>query len=195
QQQGTRETAGENAEDQGGAGRPLSRVRDQIERMKEQQQRGDQRRADAAEMRRKAEEVLEGMSESERREFEQWARAMQREQGQDAAPDAARRPAQSELVDARNPDAAQPRGDEQPIAEWYDPDADYRHDPVISEGEQLAAPIEDALRSAERAMEDNVIPRRFRNVQRYFELAKAAAARREATPTAPTPLAPEVNPD
>ena len=136
-------------------------------------------------MRRQAEQMLENMSESERRELEQWARAFEQEQGQTSSSD---RPFDTELVDARGettPD--QPLSDHEPIAEWYDPDAEYPRDPLIAEGTIDDAPIRDALRSADRAMEDNVIPKRFRNVQRYFERTlelarKAEEAKSEGTP-------------
>ena len=181
--------SGEPGSGQSGSGNPDSdqprSLSEELDRLADRQR---QRRADeqrAAELRRKAQELLDDATPEERERLEEMAERLAQQnrlpqQGPTEPWDAAER-----TVDARDPNATPSDGDnEQVLAEWYNPEGDPADG--VERGEASAQRLRDAAESAERAVEQQRVPPRYRRLVRdmYKRLQDRAAEREGAAPLA-----------
>lgn len=179
--------ADENARDGGGAGssgsQGLDKLRKQFEQMQKRQRNGQMTKQRAEELRKQAEQMLDKMSPEERKKLDRWARDMMREQNEQAAaggtPDY-----NTEPVDAR-------RGGEggQVVGEMNADKSTPPPDPSLVSKQQFAEQMAGSLQSAEKAMEERVVPTRYSNVARYFRQA-LERMKKEAAQSAPAPEGP-----
>jgi len=190
--QGTAPDGEPGPQNRPGAGGPapggFDRLRERLDELSERERGAAKDRESAERARRRAQEMLDRMSPEERERMRQWAEAEQREQSP-PPPAPAPRPAdatppRTEPVDARQEGGAPDRV----IAEWFS------DQPQPPGGEP--APIEErrvreAVSGAERALEEQPAPRRYRDVlRRYFESFREGAGERPA----PAPTAPDAEP-
>lgn len=181
--------SGEPGSGQSGSGDPGSEpprsLSEELDRLADRQR---QRRADeqrAAELRRKAQELLDDATPEERERLEEMAERLAQQnrlpqQGPTEPWDAAER-----TVDARDPNATPGDGDnEQVLAEWYNPEGDPADG--VERGEASAQRLREAAESAERAVEQQRVPPRYRRLVRdmYKRLQDRAAEREGAAPLA-----------
>ncbi len=181
--------SGEPGSGQSGSGNPDSdqprSLSEELDRLadRQRQRRVDEQRA--AELRRKAQELLDDATPEERERLEEMAERLAQqnrlpEQGPTEPWDAANR-----TVDARDPNATPGDGDnEQVLAEWYNPEGDPADG--VERGEASAQRLRDAAESAERAVEQQRVPPRYRRLVRdmYKRLQDRAAEREGAAPLA-----------
>ena len=132
-------------------------------------------RARAKEAEERARKMLESMSPEQREELERWARNEMRERAPESPPAPGAAPWESESVDARRPgEGGSVVGEVEAGEDAPPPDAS-----VVSRDE-FVEQLEGSLESAERAMEDRVVPARYTNVQRYFQQALERLEREKA---------------
>ncbi|RMH26809.1 MAG: hypothetical protein D6693_06495 [Planctomycetota bacterium] len=123
----------------------------------------------AAEARDRARRMYDNMSPAQRERLNRWASAQARQAGGATAPPAPMGPTRTDLFDLRPGAGADP---DRVIARWANP-----NDP--GGGGASTKPIEERIRqaadSAERAIEEQAVHRRYRDaVKRYFERARRA---------------------
>jgi hypothetical protein len=110
----------------------------------------------------RAQELLEKASPEERRELERWAEEMRREQ--QARPPVEREFA-TETVDARGAEPPAAR-DERVIAQWF---GNQESEPGGAGRAEMGEEVQRAAESAERAIEQQVVPARYSDlVRRVF---------------------------
>lgn len=188
QREGMRERgsgAGDGADPRG-----MERLRDQLQRLREDNAQGEDQRNRAQDLRERAQRLLDGMSDEERGRLERWAAQQQRELD---SPDPTTQPGPSESLAERLErdgfrtdavDARQSSDEERVVAEWLaNRDADERADRTISTREMTEV-LREAARSADQAIDEQVVPARYRNVREYFRkaLERAGEAERSAPP-------------
>ncbi|MFG0275679.1 MAG: hypothetical protein ACF8QF_11535 [Phycisphaerales bacterium] len=161
----------------------IERARRVIEEMRRRQEQGGQQRENAERVREEAERMLEEMSPEQREQMRRWAEALEEQQSGDsddgpgvgsrgdgpttASRPAERAPVETEGVDARRePEVA--GDDERVVGEWYNPMGPERAAPGEVDS-QAQRRLRDAAEAAERAVEDQAVPNRYRDlVKRYF---------------------------
>lgn len=171
--------------------RGMERLRDQLHRLREDSAQGEDQRNRAQDLRERAQRLLDGMSDEERDRLERWAAQQQRELDSPDSPTTQPGPGESlaerleregfrtDAVDAR-----QSSDEERVVAEWLaNRDADERADRTISTREMTEV-LREAARSADQAIDEQVVPARYRNVREYFRkaLERAGEAERSAPP-------------
>ncbi len=166
--------AGGGGDDAGGD--PLGRALDRLERRRAERAMNEKR---AREMRRRAQELLDKATPEQRERLEKIARRLAERQSVTRGPSAPYE-AEREIVDARGKGPRDDRG--QVLAEWYNPEGE------PAEGIERGATadrLREAVASAERAVEQQRVPSRYRKLVRdVFEQIKARAEK-EHTGAAP----------
>ncbi len=147
---------------------PLSRALDRLERRRAEREMNEK---EAREMRRRARELLDRATPEQRARLEELAERIAERRREVRTP-AAPFEAESEVVDARG---AAPRDErEQVLAEWYNPDGE----PVDGvSGSAPAARLREAAAAAERAVEQQRVPSRYRKLVRdvFRQIQRRAA--------------------
>lgn len=197
--------AGGAGEQQNGPGGVEGLAR-QLREIAKSRQEAEKRRQDAQRLREQAREMLERADPETRERMKQWAEQLARESGRSGGtsrdggggagdeaeprdPSAPYAPlpmegARTEIVDARprtvSPTAEAPR--ERVVAEWL---GDGKGGEPVSRREVQDRLVE-AARSAERAVEDRVVPGRYDSViRRYFRRLPEKVVPAEDAPAAP----------
>lgn len=149
----------------------VERLQRELERLSDRERQGRSQRDASRALREQAERLLERASPEQRRELERLAREMSPDQQH---PEPGLRPSEAEPWRTEPFDArAKPTGDEQDsgrvIADWYDPNAAPRPTET-PDAAPATAPMAEAARGAERAIERQAVPRsRSDLVRRVFE--------------------------
>ncbi len=157
-----------------GAGGQPKDMREMIEQMRDARERIAEERADSDELRAQAKQLLDEMSPEQREELERWAGQQLIEDGGAAAG----YEYTTEAVDARTTTDGMEVRDE-----WFNPDGEIVRDGAVSRQEMIDS-LRTAAEGAERAIEEQRVPARYRNVRRYFERALKRAEEAEE-PAAP----------
>lgn len=178
-----------------GSSQGVKRMQEQVRGLAERERAAarDGQRAD--ELRRQAQQLLEQASPEERERMMRWAREQLREQGgAGAGSDPGRhvlRPPQSAPGETTDVDVRRSGEQQRVAAEWHRPGGE-KPDPSVSR-RPLAEELAEAREAAEKAVEDQVIPPRYRNVQEFYRRAIQRAKEEEkASPRAPAPAAEDV---
>lgn len=151
---------------------PLDAVQDRLQRMAERPRNAAQKSRDAARIREQAERLLEGATPEQRKHMERLARQRASEQGATPPPLTSR----SVPTDFRRT-APETDPSAEVLGEFNDPKAmPSGRDAVGRRAMQPTA--QEALQSAQRAIEERQLPARYKNVERYFK----RAAEREQKP-------------
>lgn len=175
----------------------MKRFADRLREQAEKGQNAQRDQQQARDLRKRAEEMLERMSPEQREQMQQWARDMQRDtpdrpqdahgSGQSSSPigggpgdqpssrPTAAKPTaatpRTELIDGRTrtPSDRTNSAQDQTIAEWLGSgDGRGESGGTDAPGENDGT-VREAMRSAERAIDDRAVPQRFDNLlQRYF---------------------------
>jgi hypothetical protein len=166
----------------------------ELRQMAEREKGSQQNQQRAKELRDQAQRMLEQASPEQREQMRRWAQKQQEESGSgagagmgiDNSPTAAGSSGgfSTEDVDARRP--VEPGGRERVAGEWTDPNQQaQRGGPASTRA--MADTLREAQQSAEQAIEDQVVPTRYRNVREYFRKALERAEReaKQAPPPAP----------
>lgn len=156
-------------------GRGTGNLEDELQRLAERQKQRQTDERRAAEMRRKAQELLDDATPEERERLEDWAEKLaeqNRLRDRSAEPwDADERP-----VDARQRDPADQN--EQVLAEWYNPEGEPAQG--VERGGASSDRLREAVESAENAVEQQRVPPRYRKlVREVFKKMQDRAAERE----------------
>lgn len=141
-----------NGGDKGDEDNPLGRALDRLEQRRAEREMDERR---AREMRRRAQELLDKATPEQRRRLEKLAERLTKR------PPAEPWEAREEVVDARRKGPTDDR--EQVLAEWYNPDGE----PVKGVDKTIpAARLREAASAAERAVEQQRVPSRYRKLVR-----------------------------
>ncbi len=148
--------------------RGIERLKQEIERLERARREADEQREISQEARRRAEEMMNNLSDEEKERLMRWAQQMQQQNKFADRPPAGGPEYETEAVDARRSGGE----DDRVVAEW-------ERDPETGEGvtqRSAAAPrtaneIKDAQRAADRAIEEQAFPSSKNNiVRKYFQL-------------------------
>lgn len=192
-------------------GTATDRLRESLQRMASESDRSKQSRQDAAELRRRAQELYDSADPSQREQMQRWARqaseprqARNRDAGSRAGSQAGGRgesdprelaesqgqsipPSATTSVNATEPNGQAPPN-ESVVAEWLG-DGQERGkalDPARSDAAR--ARLLEAARSAEQAIGDRAVPGRYDRVLReYFKRLPDTVLRRKTDAPAPAP--------
>jgi hypothetical protein len=184
---GTGDGAGEGGRDElPDERRGLDRLSEELDRLAESQKERRARRRESEDMRRRAQELLDKATPEERERLKDLAEEFA-ERNPDRFPPSGQRPgapydAASETVDARDPDNADPTGPEQTLSEWFNPEGK----PVegVDRSERTPEALRDAAESAERAVEQQRVPPRYRRLVRevFKNMRERADAEQRGAP-------------
>lgn len=179
----------------------MQRMEEELRQMAESAKGSQQGQQRAKELREQAQRMLEQASPEQREQMRRWAQKQQQESGSgagsgmgiDNSPTAAGSADgfRTEDVDARKP--VEPGGRERVAGEWTDPSQEiHRGGPASTRA--MAETLREAQQSAEQAIEDQVVPTRYRNVREYFRKARERAEREAQQAPAPAPAAQDAEP-
>lgn len=164
------------------AGRGLKNLQDRLNQMGEQQERGQQLAENSEELQKQARELYDSLSPEEQDELANWAKEQMRQGNtpEQMAEDIFRPKTFQDEMDIRRAG-----GDDQVAAEYFNPDSQSEWDGSISR-RATKETLRDAAAAGQRAVEEQVVPARYRNVGEYFRrVAEKADQLPDAPPAAP----------
>ena len=149
-------------------------LHEMLERMEGARERREADSVRAEELREEAERMLDDMSPEQREELERWA-------GQQLIEDGGARGSyeySTDTVDARTETEGMEVRDE-----WFNPDGQIVRDGAVSREEMIES-LRTAAEGVERAIEEQRVPARYKNVRKYFEraLERAESAEESTSP-------------
>jgi len=167
----------------GESGSGAERLRRELDRLSEGQRADRDGKRRARELRRRAQDLLDKASPEEQDDLKELAERLVEQDKNRPIGDRPRSPfgSSSETMDARDPDRTKNRDRERTVSEWFNPDGEAPEG--IGQGGRSPEQLRDAVESAERAVEQQRVPPRYRKLVRdVFKRMRDRAQTQGAAP-------------